>query len=79
MSATTEKLAIELADDCMKAMELTGNDRLYTEVGKVLGASSQTLEEAFLTEMRVRLAAIGAQKFLKSVFQQAQESGSAGS
>lgn len=70
--STTDKLATELADDCMTAMELTGNDRLYVEVGKVLGASSQTLEEAFLTEMRVRLAAIGAQKFLKAQLAQAR-------
>ncbi|MFC4668439.1 hypothetical protein ACFO5X_07735 [Seohaeicola nanhaiensis] len=69
---TTETLASQLADDCMKAMEVTGNDRLHVEVGKVLGASSQTLEEAFLTEMRVRLAAIGAQKFLREQLAQAQ-------
>ena len=76
---TVETLAAKLAEDCMAAMQETGNDRLYVEIGNTLAASSQTLEEAFLTEMRVRLAAIGAQKFLKSVFQQAQESGSAGS
>lgn len=69
---TTETLAAQLADDCMKAMEVTGNDRLHVEVGKVLGASSQTLEEAFLTEMRVRLAAIGAQKFLREQLARAQ-------
>ena len=69
---TTETLASQLADDCMKAMEVTGNDRLHVEVGKVLGASSQTLEEAFLTEMRVRLAAIGAQKFLREQLARAQ-------
>ena len=62
--STVNKLAAELADDTMKAMEETGDDRLYVEVGDVLGASSQTLEEAYLTEVRVRLASMSARKFL---------------
>ena len=61
---TLDRLASKLADDTFKAMKETGDDRLYTEVAKVLGASSQTLEEAFLTEVRVRMAALTAFKFL---------------
>ncbi len=63
--STLVNLAAELADDCIKAMEETGNDRFFVEVGELLGASSQTLEEAFLTEIRVRLAATKAQAFIK--------------
>ena len=63
---TVETLAAKLADETMAAMKELGDDRLFTEVGAVLGASSQTLEEAYLTEVRVRLAAMGAQKFLKA-------------
>jgi len=61
---TVETLAAKLADDTMAAMKEVGDERLYIEVGDVLGASSQTLEEAYLTEVRVRLAAVGAQRFL---------------
>jgi len=61
---TLETLAAKLAEDTVKAMQETGNDRLYVEVGDVLGASSQSLEEAFLTEMRVRLSEATARRFL---------------
>ena len=61
--STLENIASELADDTLAIMDKTGEDRLYYEVAKVLGASSQTLEEAFLTEVRVRMAGRAAQSF----------------
>jgi len=64
--SSLEKIAAELAEQTMPLMEATGDDRLYYEVAKVLGASSQTLEEAYLTEIRVRLAGNKARDFLKS-------------
>jgi len=64
MSDTIETLAAKLAEDTMKVMDQTGQDRLYVEVGNVLAAASQSLEEAFLTEVRVRLAERVARKFL---------------
>ncbi len=64
MTGTLERLASKLADDTMAAMIETGNERLYIEVGNVLGSSSQSLEDAFLTEMRVRLSEQQARKFL---------------
>jgi hypothetical protein len=57
MTTSIEKIAVELADETLKRTHETGNDRLYYEVAKVIGAASQTLEEAFLTEVRIRLAA----------------------
>jgi len=57
-------LAAKLAEDSMKAMDETGDERLYFEVGSLLSASSQSLEEAYLTEVRVRLAEWLARKFL---------------
>ncbi|MCF6231657.1 MAG: hypothetical protein L3J36_00925 [Rhodobacteraceae bacterium] len=57
-------LAAKLAEDSMKAMDETGDERLYFEVGNLLAASSQSLEEAYLTEVRVRLAERLARKFL---------------
>ncbi|WP_037315564.1 hypothetical protein [Ruegeria halocynthiae] len=64
MSGTITTLAAKLAEDTMKVMDETGNDRFFVEVGELLGASSQTLEEAFLTEIRVRLAERTARKFV---------------
>jgi len=64
MSDTVTKLASALAEDCLKVQDASGEDRLFIELGEVLGASSQTLEEAFLTEIRIRLAERGARKFL---------------
>ncbi|MEM9437828.1 MAG: hypothetical protein AAGA15_12375 [Pseudomonadota bacterium] len=54
--SSIEKLAEKLADDVLEAQEELGNDRLFVEIGNVLAAASQTLEEAFLTECRIRLA-----------------------
>ncbi len=62
---TLDKIASELADATVAIMEKSGEDRLHYEVAKVLGASSQTLEEAYLTEVRVRLAGKAAKAFLK--------------
>ena len=59
-----ETLAAKLAEDTIKAMDELGNDRLYMEVGDLLAASSQTLEEAYLTEVRVRVSERLARKFL---------------
>lgn len=69
---TVETLAEKLADDTMEAMKLTGDDRLFVEVGKVLSASSQTLEEAYLTEVRVRLSERSARAFLEGKIKEAR-------
>lgn len=70
MSDTIGTLAAKLAEDTMKVMDQTGQDRLYVEVGNVLAAASQSLEEAFLTEVRVRLAERTARKFLMKKVQE---------
>ncbi len=62
--STIETLAQKLAIDTLKVQDASGEERLYVEVGQVLGAASQSLEEAFLTEMRVRLAERKAREFL---------------
>ena len=65
MAGSAEKIASDLADKTVAIMEKTGEDRLHYEVAKVLGSSSQTLEEAYLTEVRVRMAGKAANEFLK--------------
>lgn len=63
--ATIDDLAAKLAEDTLAAMAETGNERLYVEIAEVLAASSQSLEEAFLTEVRVRLSERGARQVLE--------------
>ena len=69
---TIETLASKLAEDTVKVMDATGQDRLYVEVGNVLAAASQSLEEAYLTEIRVRLAERTARKFLNAKIAEAK-------
>ena len=57
-------MANKLAEECLAVQKETGEDRLFMQVGDVLGASSQTLEEAFLTAIRTRMAEIQGRSFL---------------
>jgi hypothetical protein len=50
------ELANALAEECIAIQMELNEDRLFMEVGDVLGTSSQTLEEAFLTAVRTRMA-----------------------
>lgn len=58
------EMANKLAEECLAVQKETGEDRLFMEVGDVLGASSQTLEEAFLTAIRTRMAEHKGRAFL---------------
>ncbi|WP_226782179.1 hypothetical protein [Oceaniglobus trochenteri] len=51
-----EDLADELALEALAAAETSGDTTIVNQVGEVLGASSQTLQEAYLTAVRVRRA-----------------------
>ena len=63
--ALLDELAEQLADDTLKAMKELDDDRFFMEVAAEIAASSTTLEEAFLTSVRVRLAGIKAKKFIR--------------
>lgn len=69
---TIEKLGEKLAIDTLKVQDAIGEDRFYMEVAQVLGAASQSLEEAFLTEIRVRLAERKAREFIAAKLAQVQ-------
>jgi hypothetical protein len=58
------QMANKLAEECLAVQKETGEDRLFMEVGDVLGTSSQTLEEAFLTAIRTRMAELKGRAFL---------------
>ena len=65
MSQITEELADQLAKDTIAAAEAMGDEQLIDEVSKVIGAASQTTQEAFMTAIRVRLSEKRARAFLK--------------
>ncbi|WP_299280757.1 hypothetical protein [uncultured Tateyamaria sp.] len=58
------EMANRLAEECLAVQGEIGDDRLFMQVGDVLGASSQTLEEAFLTAVRTRMANDAGRRFL---------------
>ncbi|MBW4962924.1 hypothetical protein [Sulfitobacter sp. CW3] len=58
-------MANQLAEECLSVQHETGNERLFMEVATVLGASSQTMEEAFLTAIRTRMAALQGRTFMQ--------------
>lgn len=51
-----EQVADALAREVLEAENLTGDEFLMEEIKKTIGASSTTLEESFLTAMRIRRA-----------------------
>lgn len=75
--ALTEDLADKLAADTLAAMEKTGDDRLYLEVGKAIGVLSPSMQEAFLSSCRLMLAAGRGRRFLDERLAQAMAPGNA--
>ena len=61
---TVVELANQMAEECLAVQRETGQERLFMEVAAVLGASSQTMEEAFVTAIRTRLAAAQGRDFM---------------
>ncbi|MBZ8119200.1 hypothetical protein KUD11_11145 [Roseovarius sp. LXJ103] len=59
-----EELADQLAQEALKAEDLTGDERIVDDLANLMGATSQTAEEAFLTAVRVRRANIKARAML---------------
>jgi DNA-binding IclR family transcriptional regulator len=64
MSAITEKLADQLAQDVIAAAEALDDDTLVDEIARALGTSSPTTEEMFRTFVRVRMAEKRARRLL---------------
>jgi len=60
-----EDLADALARDTIEAMADLGDDTLIEEVAKQLAATSSTMEEAFMTSIRVRLSEQRARAYLE--------------
>ena len=60
-----EELADILAKDEIELANKLGNDDIIYETAKVLVATSSTMEEAYMTSIRVRLAERRARRFLE--------------
>ena len=65
-----EDVADELALESLKIIEATGDDAFVKRVADTIGGSSQTMEEAFLTAVRVRRAEKRARVLLKELKEQ---------
>lgn len=59
-------VADELARKALEIFEASGDEDIFDEVTKIIGTSSQTLEEAFKTAVRVRRAERRALEMLKT-------------
>ncbi|PJI92014.1 hypothetical protein BC777_0856 [Yoonia maricola] len=59
-----ERVAGELADLALADAAASGDQNIVDTIGEILGSSSQTLQEAFLTAVRVRRAEARARELL---------------
>lgn len=59
-----EKIAGELAELALADERRSEDDRIVDDISEIVGASSQTLQEAFLTAVRVRRAERRARQLL---------------
>ncbi|MEL6587560.1 MAG: hypothetical protein AAFQ50_13015, partial [Pseudomonadota bacterium] len=64
MSDIANKLADELARKAIAHLQATGDEDVVTMITKAIGDSSQTLQEAFITSVRIQRAAIRAEEML---------------
>lgn len=59
-----EDVADELALESLEIINATGDDAFINRVAETIGGSSQTMEEAYLTAVRVRRAEQRARELL---------------
>ena len=65
-----EEVADELALESLKIINATGDDAFVQRIADTIGGSSQTMEEAYLTAVRVRRAEQRAREMLKAIKQE---------
>jgi hypothetical protein len=71
-----EELADALARDVLEQQDFLGDDRFHDKVARVIGAASPTLQEAFTTAVRIRLAERRGRAFLEAAVKARREGGS---
>ena len=72
-----EELGDALAKATLDAMEVIDDDRFYEKVSRVVGASSPTMQEAYLTAIRIRLAERRGREFLAQALEAARSGAAA--
>ncbi len=72
-----QELADALARDVLAAQDELGDDRYYEQMAQVLLAASPTLQEAFMTSVRIRLAERRGRDFLNRTLKARREGGAA--
>jgi hypothetical protein len=70
----TDDIADDLAKQALELEAKMGDETIALKVSEILGASSQTTQEAFLTSVRVRRAEERARSFLAGLAQKADGS-----
>lgn len=75
--ALIDELADDLAAKTLAAMKELDDDRFYMQVAKVIGTSSPSLQEAFMTSCRLRLSAQRGESFLNDALKAWREGATA--
>ncbi len=65
--SVVDDLADELAKDAIALAIKVGDDDIIYETAKILAATSATMQEAYMTSIRVRLAERRARVFLAEI------------
>jgi len=60
-----DDMGMKLADEALAEAKAAGDEKLVDRIATMLGASSQSLEEAFLTGIRVRRAETRAKEMIE--------------
>jgi hypothetical protein len=68
-----EDMGDQLARDVIAAMEELGDDRFFDKVSKILLDASPTMQEAFLTAYRVRVAEKRGRAFIEATLKAKRE------
>lgn len=75
MADFIQELADGLAKDVLENSPELGDLFFYEQVSKVIGASSPTLQEAFMTSIRIRMAEKRGRDFLEKALRAKREGG----
>ena len=77
MADFIQELADGLARDVLTSSKELEDPFFYEQVSKVIGASSPTLQEAFMTSIRIRLAERRGRDFLEKTLNAKRNGGAA--
>lgn len=64
MTDFIQELADNLARDTLASQAELKDDRFYEQVARVIGAASPTLQDVFMTSIRIRMAERRGREFL---------------